>query len=357
MRTKIKKPETNFKKLIVLGPTPWDSFHRVTMRTEGVPCSLILEKLPAGNLANLLPETARLVTEFITDPGLRQKFMDILIEVQTKSGETRLALVIGEHKSYPDKWVALQLAGYMQRLNEWWHSQECNRGKLLPNVYLIVVYSGKEKWQGNRSFAELWTPLTEAESLLPIQRRMDFEYTLIDLGATSDDELSSNKDLRAGWLALKYALRPEEQAAAMPRIAKAIAESPSLAAYIHALLLRYEGCSRELIYEELAKVASKQRRGIMSIADELLAEGRSLGRTEGWTEGRTDGLSEGRAGILTHMLRHRFGDIPPSIHRRIERATEPRIKEWSIRVLEAQTIEDVFASTRRRVARLSTRSR
>jgi predicted transposase YdaD len=331
---------------IVRGPNPWDTFFRVMLRTEGVCASLIEERLPEGDLVNLLPETCRLTSEFITDPTLRQLFADILIEVETVSGENGLAIIIGEHKSYYDKFVALQLAGYMVRFHEWFRSQECNAGKLLPRIFPVVVYHGKKKWLGSRRFSEIVDPLGPKDGCKPRLRPLDFEFLLVDVEIIPDDLLSKNPDLAAGLMTLKYGLRPELQAAALPAIARAIAKAPSLAKYIYALLLTYEGCPRELIYEELGKVQPKQRSGIMSIADQLWAEGETKGRKLGRTEGEKKGIAKGKADLLTDLLRHRFGSVPPSVSRRIRGADEPQIKAWGTRMLEAKTIDDVFTKNR-----------
>ena len=58
---------------------------------------------------------------------------------------------------------------------------------------------------------------------------------------------------------------------------------------------------------------------------------------------RQEGRQEGEAGLLLWLLEQKFGEtaIRPYRHR-IEAADEETIKGWSVNVLTAEHIEDVF---------------
>uniref|UniRef100_UPI003139F42F DUF4351 domain-containing protein n=1 Tax=Marinimicrobium sp. C2-29 TaxID=3139825 RepID=UPI003139F42F len=69
--------------------------------------------------------------------------------------------------------------------------------------------------------------------------------------------------------------------------------------------------------------------------------------TEQWKkEGLKQGLEQGRkeeaAAILTRFLTKRFGALDDETTRRIEAAPVEQIEAWSDRVLDADTLEDVF---------------
>jgi len=64
------------------------------------------------------------------------------------------------------------------------------------------------------------------------------------------------------------------------------------------------------------------------------------GRKEGWQEGR----NEGQITLLQRLLTRKFGPLPESVQQCIQGATPAQIETWSLNVLDAQTLEEVFAS-------------
>jgi hypothetical protein len=63
---------------------------------------------------------------------------------------------------------------------------------------------------------------------------------------------------------------------------------------------------------------------------------------EGYDKGREDGLETGRA-MLLRQLGRRFGVVPEPIAARVAAATPPELERWSDRVLDAASLDDVFA--------------
>ena len=59
-------------------------------------------------------------------------------------------------------------------------------------------------------------------------------------------------------------------------------------------------------------------------------------------EGVQQGVQQGRAGLLIHLLTHRFGPLPEDTHQRLEQATAEEIDVWADRVLEANSLDQVF---------------
>ena len=59
-----------------------------------------------------------------------------------------------------------------------------------------------------------------------------------------------------------------------------------------------------------------------------------------WTQ---EGEQKGEAKMLTRLLQHRFGDLPPWASRKIADADLSTMEEWSLRILDATTLESVLA--------------
>jgi predicted transposase YdaD len=77
----------------------------------------------------------------------------------------------------------------------------------------------------------------------------------------------------------------------------------------------------------------------MSTADMLRAEGEAKGEAKGKAEGR----AEGRAEALAQLLTLKFGTLPDAARTKLRAASAQQLADWTGRVLDATTIDDVFA--------------
>ena len=57
------------------------------------------------------------------------------------------------------------------------------------------------------------------------------------------------------------------------------------------------------------------------------------------------GIQQGEAFVLTNLLTRRFGPLPGWATERLAQASREELEQWVARVLEAQSLEDVFATT------------
>ncbi len=60
-------------------------------------------------------------------------------------------------------------------------------------------------------------------------------------------------------------------------------------------------------------------------------------------DGEKDGEKKGEAKILLRQLQRRFGTVPEWANEKIAKADLPSLEEWSLRLLDAQTLEAVFS--------------
>ena len=75
------------------------------------------------------------------------------------------------------------------------------------------------------------------------------------------------------------------------------------------------------------------------------AEGMKEGLQQGVRQGCQEGRQEGEAFALQRLLAKRFGAVPPEMALRIATASREEIEIWLDRVLDASSLEDVFALT------------
>ncbi len=73
-------------------------------------------------------------------------------------------------------------------------------------------------------------------------------------------------------------------------------------------------------------------------------------RETGWREGQiagqaaglVEGHKQGEFHLLSRLLRQRFGELPAWANSRLQQATVEQLEQWSLRVLEAPRLEQVF---------------
>nr|VFK29457.1 MAG: conserved hypothetical protein (putative transposase or invertase) [Candidatus Kentron sp. MB] len=77
--------------------------------------------------------------------------------------------------------------------------------------------------------------------------------------------------------------------------------------------------------------------------EEGIEEGIKQGLERGLEQGIKQGRGEGEARFLVHLLRHRFGPLPPELEQRIESAESEILASWGERVFGARTLDEVFS--------------
>ena len=76
--------------------------------------------------------------------------------------------------------------------------------------------------------------------------------------------------------------------------------------------------------------------------DEGRQEGLELGMQQGMREGIATGKRDGTAKMLERLLMRRFGPIDEDARTRIASASAEQLDDWTLRVLDAATLEDVL---------------
>ncbi|UGT44295.1 Rpn family recombination-promoting nuclease/putative transposase [Nocardia yamanashiensis] len=83
------------------------------------------------------------------------------------------------------------------------------------------------------------------------------------------------------------------------------------------------------------QLGEQAKEAMMTTADQLRAEGAARGHAEG--------RAEGRAEALTELLTAKFGTLPGPVAATIAAASSEELRAWTVRVLTATQLEDVFS--------------
>ncbi len=164
---------------------------------------------------------------------------------------------------------------------------------------------------------------------------------MLDLGRIDDRALSQQPRLRAWLLVAKYATRDGRQLAARDILAEALAQAPEdfpfLLRYVVETFRSYD---ERTLREIIRRVRPGEEETMMSqFAQDVIAKG----KPEWLRQGRQEGRQEGEAALLLRLLARRFGPLPDWASGNVVRADLPTLETWTDRVLDARSLEDVFA--------------
>ena len=240
-----------------------------------------------------------------------------------------------EFQSSVDQYMALRMMVYGGLL----YQDLVKRGEVLadgrlPPVLPIVLYNGSQRWSAVTDVFELIPPVPG----LVEQFKPRLKYLLIDENAWTDSELASLKNLVAAVFRIEHPASPEAIGDLIALLDEWLVGRPGLrrmfAVWIRATLMR-KGEYRILLPE----IDDLQELKVM------LTE-----RLEEWAHGyeargEERGEQKGEAIALQRLLTRRFGALPPDLASRIAAASREEIETWLDRVLDARSLEDVFAPT------------
>jgi predicted transposase YdaD len=291
-----------------------------------------------------------------------------------KSGNPALIYILFEHKSYPDAMVAFQLLRYVIAI--WYRYLTGGGGKPLPVIIPMVVYHGAEPWNVPLGFSALFDPdLFDPDGALA-GIVPDFRYFLSDLGSQADHELSRFALLRSGLMALKHATRDADIVSIEAIVTAEIWHDLFCGVVIKYIFRAFRQIDRDEAVRLLTTIKEKAGPAMVSnIAQEWIDEGKALGllqgivegmeqgvaqgmeqgvaqgmeqgkaegMEQGIAEGREQGVAQGQARLLTRQLTRRFGPLPAEVTSRIDAAGTETLDTWGERLLDAQTLDEVFA--------------
>jgi len=75
-----------------------------------------------------------------------------------------------------------------------------------------------------------------------------------------------------------------------------------------------------------------------------LQEGLQAGLQQGIQQGMQQGMQQGEIAVMKRLLHRRFGELPEEVELRLHKATPEQLEVWTDRVLDAQTLAEVFGS-------------
>ena len=166
-----------------------------------------------------------------------------------------------------------------------------------------------------------------------------FRYRLIDIRDLDGDRLLESEDVGDNILAILARLQDHNKA--VRKMVSKIADLPAgerETIFSHLLLL----AGLRHLEEAVAEEAQKMPIFIDILENKVLGPPYKRGLEEGKQEGLQQGRQEGERKLLRRLIEKRFGPIPDWAEERLASRSAPELEELSLRVLDAQSIEDLL---------------
>lgn len=298
-------------------------------------------------LANYLPEAVRplldlnqlkLEKDSFVDPQLLEHFSDLLYGVPLAEGEgTVFVYLLLEHKSYFDPLTPLQILGYMVRF---WERRGREGQKTLEPIIPLVLYHGRERWQGSQRLGDLYTGPEELRLYLP-----DFTYQLTDLSRHNSETIKGEVMTQIALRLFRTIFDPT-LAHQLPDILTLfwrLANQETALQYLETVLRYLSVTAERLTAEELQTIVTdvlkQQGDELMpTIAQQWLEEGRQQGLEKGLEKGLAQGLQVMRQNVLD-LLEIRL-QVPPARFKE-QLAKVDSLETLSLLIRRAGTVDNV----------------
>ncbi|WPL11547.1 Rpn family recombination-promoting nuclease/putative transposase [Thiorhodovibrio litoralis] len=310
-------------------PTPHDCFFRENFVRPSVARDFLRHVLPPVLLADLDLERLVISPDTFVTEALRKIYSDLIYQIPYRDSTLSVYLLF-EHKSRSDHWVLLQLLRYIVASGELYKNQNPD-AKTLPPIYPLVLYHGQTRWRAPACFHDLINPLPEA--LKPFVPQ--FGYALHDISARSTTEIKGEVLTRLIQLALRhiYSDRPSARFEELLHLITKVSRDQTALMILESLLRYYvQGTGR--LDEQQARVLLKQTfpgEPLMETwIDRYIEQGKHLGE------------QRGQAKTLLRLIERKFGPPSEPIRRRITQADADTLLEWTDRILDARSLDEVL---------------
>lgn len=326
---------------------PHDAFFKEVFADPANARQLIQRHAPPELVALLDLDTLETFDTGFIDEDLRQHFADLSFRAKLKQGSEAYICLLLEHKSYPDKWVALQLVRYELQILDNLRQQGAQH---LPAIFPMVVYHGRRRWRVSKQLHGLFD-LTGLQSIR--QYVPNFKYHLFDLTALDDNSLSEDGLVNAALGAMKHIFdnKIQTQLGQILRRLRGLPRDQMQRAI--QIVLRYimTGATHltRADFEHVVntEIDEQLQEGMMTLAQQLILEGKQVGLIEGkqvgLIEGKQVGMQMGLLDITQRQLRRRFGQIPVPIAAKLEHLSASQLADFGEALLDFTSLVQVQA--------------
>ena len=168
-------------------------------------------------------------------------------------------------------------------------------------------------------------------------------YVLRDLGPIAYEKLSTERALRAGLGAFKFAFVKGLTRDQLERVVRDLPDRDKLETQIMLYILRVYDVPPETLASALARAKPDRKGELMTLAERLIIQGRA----EGEAKGKAEGKAEGKTDAILITLETRFGPLAAEMEDRVRRTVPEDLDALFRRALTAPSLEAAFGEDTR----------
>jgi hypothetical protein len=272
----------------------------------------------------------------------RRTLCDLLFTVRTTEHQDLLLYVVLEHKSQAQRFDALQILEQVTAVLRT-HRREHPRDRYLPPVLPIVLHADIRPWQSPTDVRELFDL---ARIPPPLQRHLpSLPYVLDDLHDVPPAALRQRALSVFGLCALS----------ALQYLPPAARDERAFAAFLdgwhdvqeQAARLGDAGGGRDLFDALVDYVYATSGLPLPVVQRQLTHRFRDPAMKSKFVSTaqqiRNEGRAEGKAATLLRQITRRFGAPAAGVVARLHAATGDDLDRWTDRILDATSLDDLFA--------------
>lgn len=282
-----------------------------------------------------LDAMSRMNGDFIAEHGKRRQ-ADMIWRIPRKSGGDAYLLLMLEFQSPQDRWMALRIMVYAGLL--WQHlieTRSLTPDGRLPPVFPVVLYNGDPERKASLNLRDP-IALPPDSPLWPWQPAA--RYHIIDEGRFPDSMLADR-----GTLAdLLFRLENSPEPSQIEGIVDEVIEWFRRHNGFDSLRPLFATLAARVIWTVEGKTLGKRVIEDLLEVKAMLANRPAQWRQQWTAEGERTGERKGEANALLRLLEHRFGPVPETAKQRIDTAGLEELQAWTVRVLDAASIDDVL---------------
>ncbi|MEC3956392.1 Rpn family recombination-promoting nuclease/putative transposase [Nocardia sp. CDC153] len=283
--------------------------------------------------ARLRWDELELVPGSFVSHELQSRCTDILYRTRYDDREAYLYLLL-EHQSSSDPLMALRLAEYQIAFWRRWLKDNPNAHSV-PMVFPVVLFCDPSggHWTAPLDLSEVIDPDDASRAFLA-DYLPRWRYVVDDLSTVDVDALLA-RDLAPAVATLFFLLKVAPR---KPRLG--LDDLHPIMRYLR-VLAQGGGGELEAALTYILSMGDTDRTDLEPVVDQLGPEAKeALMTTADRLEAK--GRAEGRAETLLEQLALRFGPIPASIADRVHNSSIAQLRQWTARVLTADTLAKVF---------------
>ncbi len=305
-----------------------DKFFKLAMEEPRVAQEFFAAHLPWPILQQIHLHLMRLENHSFIDEAYKATAADLLFKIPFKN-DTAYLYILCEHQTDIDPLMAFRLLAYQVRIMTRHLKQYPNQP--LPLVYPLIVYSGEQPWKKPLDLFALFGKQAKLA-----KKWFQMSVQLLDLQKLPDEAIKQRTWAGLMEFTLKhrksnFELFLEQVLPWIQTIEQIENNGFSLATAVVKYLLNGIDVQKiELFRKKILDMGGN----IMPTLAQLLKQ-----------EGRQEGKQEGQTELFLHLLKHRFHTVPTHYLAQINQADGPSLLHWGEKILDAETIEEIFAET------------